>query len=149
MKRALAAIALAILFVGPGAESTSGQSGSSQQTFEVADVRVSPRRNYSVMRTSIRAGRYELVNASMVDLVRTAYRVNADNVIGGPNWVEYDRFDVIAKAPPETSPETVAPMLQALLADRFKLVVHNDTRPVVGHVLTLGKNKHKLKEADP
>jgi len=149
MMRAFAAIALAILFVGPGAETTSGQSTPNQQTFEVADVRVSPRRQNVVMRTNIRAGRYELLNASMVDLVRTAYRVNADNVIGGPNWVEYDRFDVIAKAPSDTSPETVAPMLQALLADRFKLVVHNETRPVVGHVLTLGKNKHKLKEADP
>lgn len=147
--RAFAAIAQAILFVGPGAEITSGQSTPNQQTFEVADVRVSPRRLNSALRPATRAGRYELLNATMVDLIRTAYRVNADNVIGGPNWLEYDRFDVIAKAPTDTSPETVSPMLQALLADRFKLVVRNDTQPVTGHVLALGRNKHKLKEADP
>lgn len=41
------------------------------------------------------------------------------------------------------------PMLQALLADRFKLVVHNDAKPMPGFVLTMGKGKHKLKEADP
>ena len=38
-------------------------------------------------------------------------------------------------------------MLQSLLAERFKLVIHQDTRPMSGYVLTLGKDKHKLKEA--
>jgi uncharacterized protein (TIGR03435 family) len=50
------------------------------------------------LRIVLRAGRYEIHNANMVDLVRTAYGVDAENVVGGPNWVEYDRFDVIAKA---------------------------------------------------
>ena len=40
-------------------------------------------------------------------------------------------------------------MLQALLAERFKLKVHNDTKPMPGFVLTQGKGKHRLKEADP
>src|SRR5262245_39318937 len=66
----------------------------------------------------------------------------------GPNWLEFDRFDVFAKVPNNTPPETLKLMLQALLADRFKLVVHNDTRPLSGFVLTIGKSKPKLKEAD-
>src|SRR6185295_8360113 len=44
--------------------------------------------------------------------------------------------------------ETLKLMLQALLADRFKLVVHKDTKPVTGFVLSLGKSKPKLKEAE-
>src|SRR6185436_5112494 len=51
------------------------------------------------------------------------------------------------KAPQETKPEAVRLMLQSLLAERFKLVIHPDTRPMSGYVLTLGKDKHKLKEA--
>src|SRR5271156_1677099 len=95
-----------------------------------------------------RAGRYEIRYATMLDLVKTAYGVDADTVVGGPAWLEYDRFDVVAKAPPATSPETIKLMLQALLADRFKLVIHKDTRPIQGFVLSVGKGKPKLKEAD-
>ena len=75
----------------------------------------------------------------MVDLIRTAYGVDADKVLGGPSWLESDRFDVIAKAPPSATPETAKLMLQALLAERFKLVVHTDSHALPGFVLTVGK----------
>ena len=70
-----------------------GQSTPAQQTFEVADVHKSARMTSTVMRTALRGGRYELANATMVDLVRTAYALDPENVYGGPNWVEFDRFD--------------------------------------------------------
>ncbi len=84
----------------------------------------------------------------MVDLIKTAYGVDPDTVVGGPSWLEWDRFDVIAKAPANTPPQTVRLMLQALLADRFKLVVHKDTRPIQGFVLSMGRGKPKMKETD-
>jgi uncharacterized protein (TIGR03435 family) len=125
-----------------------GQSTETPATFEVADVHLSPRSTNLVMRTSVRTGRYELHNASMVDLIRTAYNVDADKVLGGPTWLEYDRFDVLAKIPPKAPPQdALRLMLQALLEDRFKLVVHRDTQPVIGQVLTVGKGKPKIKES--
>jgi uncharacterized protein (TIGR03435 family) len=72
--------------------------------------------------------------------------VEAQNVLGGPSWLEYDRFDVAALVPPNTTPDTQKLMLRALLADRFKLAVRRDTKPAAGHVLVMGKGKHKLKE---
>ena len=54
----------------------------------------------------------------MLDLIKTAYGVDPDTVVGGPSWLESDRFDVTAKAPPATSAETANLMLQELLADR-------------------------------
>ncbi len=85
----------------------------------------------------------------MVDLVAAAYGVETDYVLGGPSWLERDRFDVIAKAPATTSKETVKLMLQTLLADRFKLVVHNDSKALPAYVLSVGKGgKPKLKESD-
>jgi uncharacterized protein (TIGR03435 family) len=96
----------------------------------------------------LQAGRYEIRRATMLDLIKTAYGLDADTVFGGPSWLEWDRYDVIAKAPAGTSAATVRLMLQALLADRFKLVVHRDTRPIQGFVLSQGRGRPKLKQAE-
>jgi len=123
-----------------------GQSTDSQPAFVVADVHASLRSTTPAMRVSARAGRYEIRNATMVDLIRTAYTMDAENVLGGPSWLEYDRFDVTALLPPNTTPDTQKLMLRALLADRFKLGVRRDTKPAAGLVLVMGKGRHKLKE---
>ena len=126
-----------------------GQSTGDPTTFEISDVHVSLRSTFQAMRTSTRPGRYELHNATMLDLIRTAYGYDADKILGGPNWLEYDRFDVIAKIPSKTpDSETLKSMLQDLLADRFKLVVRKETQPVTGMVLSQGKSKPKMKESD-
>jgi uncharacterized protein (TIGR03435 family) len=143
MKHALTGVGIAALLSAVA----SGQSTDSRPAFVLADVHVSPRSPTSVMRPSSRAGRYELRSATMVDLIRTAYAVDAQNVLGGPSWLEYDRFDLVALVPPNTTPDAQKLMLQTLLADRFKLAVRRDTKPAAGHVLVAGKGKHKLKEA--
>jgi len=125
-----------------------GQSDDVKPAFEIADVHVSPpTRNPFMRNPAIRQGRYEIRFATMVDLIRTAYTVDAERVLGGPNWLENDTFDVIAKVPPKTTPETAKPMLQALLADRFKLTFHNDAKSVPAYALKAGK-RTQLKEAD-
>jgi uncharacterized protein (TIGR03435 family) len=124
------------------------QSIDTPPAFQIADVHVSPRAmNLNMSGGFLRAGRYEIRKATMVDLISTAYGVDADKVIGGPSWLETDRFGIIAKAPANTPPETVKLMLQTLLADRFKLVVHKDTKSQPAFVLSLGKGKPKLKES--
>lgn len=84
----------------------------------------------------------------MLDLIGTAWGVDAEKIVGGPNWLGFDRFDLSAKAPPSTSSAIVNMMLQSLLADRFKLVLHKDTRPFPAFALTIGKGKPNLKKAD-
>jgi len=97
----------------------------------------------------LRGGRYDLRNATMVDMIAMAYSINnREMIVGGPNWLERDRFDIAAKAPDGTSPENVKLMLQQLLGERFKLVLHKDTKLVPGYVLTTGKGPHKMKEAN-
>jgi uncharacterized protein (TIGR03435 family) len=134
------------------------QSRPAPPAFEIADVHPSARSANQRMRGGALVGdQYVIRNASLLDLTRTAYgitdrtMIGADDnsrIVGGPNWLDLDRFDVIAKAPGNTPGETVRLMLQTLLADRFKLVVHPDTRPLPGFVLSMGKGKPKLKEAD-
>jgi uncharacterized protein (TIGR03435 family) len=126
---------------------------SAPTSFEIADVHVSPStRNPFFRKPAITKGRYEIRQATMVDLIGTAYGTDAERVLGGPSWLENDRFDVIAKVPPGTSVETAKPMLQALLADRFKLTFHNDTKPVPAYGLKAGKHpmlKPSEGEGDP
>jgi len=84
----------------------------------------------------------------MVDLISAAYGLDASNVQGGPSWLEWDRFDVIAKVPSTTTPEMAGLMLRSLLADRFKLAVHTGSKPMQAFVLSTGTDKPKLKESD-
>lgn len=118
--------------------------------FEIADVHVSPpaANPYTfVSGGELRGERYDLRKATMLDLIRIAYGVEAERVMSGPSWLELDRFDVSAKAPANTPQETLKLMLQALLAERFNLVVRKDTRPMPAFALTAGKGKPKLREA--
>jgi uncharacterized protein (TIGR03435 family) len=121
---------------------------TAQPKFEAADIHPGSKTANVFMRTSpVRNGRYEIKDATIVDLVRLAYGFDADKVVGGPNWLELDRFDVTAKVPEGSTRETEKQMLQALLADRFGLVTKQETRPLPAFVLAVGK-KPSLKEAD-
>jgi len=124
------------------------QSAEAPPKFEAADVHVSAKIQNPFVRTGpVRGGRYEIKYATMVDLIRTAYSFDADKILGGPSWLEMDRFDVIAKVPADTTPDTQKLMLQSLLADRFRLAVHKDSKPLPTYALVAGK-KPQLKEAE-
>jgi uncharacterized protein (TIGR03435 family) len=84
----------------------------------------------------------------MLDLIATAWRVDADTVLGGPTWLQMDRFDVIATAPTNTPQDKVRLMLQNLLTDRFKLALHKEMKPLPVFALVAGSGKLKLKESD-
>ncbi|HKE86704.1 MAG TPA: TIGR03435 family protein, partial [Vicinamibacterales bacterium] len=123
------------------------QSAPSTARFEIADVHASAPSPNTVMRGGVpRAGRYELRRATMVDLIRTAYAVDADKVVGGPHWLELDRFDVIARVPAAVTRDSVRPMLQALLTDRFALAVRQEVADIDGYALVRG-SEPKLRQS--
>jgi uncharacterized protein (TIGR03435 family) len=148
MMRAFAGIVLFALLSSPlCAQPTAAPPDAA--AFEIADVHVAPPRRFPFMDGgALRGDRYIVHQATMVDLIAAAYGLDASNVQGGPIWLETDRFDIIAKAPPTTSKDTIKLMLKSLLADRFKLVVHTGSAPMPAYVLTVGKSKPRLKEAD-
>jgi uncharacterized protein (TIGR03435 family) len=138
-----------------------GQSADAPARFEIADVHVTPKdlATTRMQANAPRNGRYEFHSASMIDLISTAYGFDAGKILGGPGWLEMDRFDVIAKVPagtrvevmpgsaPGALPDRLKEMLQSLLADRFKLVIRQETRPLPGYALTAG-TKLQMKPAD-
>ncbi len=127
----LTGIAIGIWIFLVSAAIAFAQESQGISTFQAADVRKSaPAANPAMQGGILRGGRIEIRRATVLDLIKIAYGADPDLVFGGPNWIDWDRFDVAAKSPVDTPPATVKLMLRALLADRFKLMVHRDTRPV-------------------
>src|SRR5258708_5280660 len=85
----------------------------------------------------------------MLDLISTAYGLDPSNVQGGPPWLETDRFDIVAKAPPKTAQATLKLMLRSLLAERFNLVTHKGSAPMPAYLLAVKPGgKPALMESD-
>lgn len=89
--------------------------------------------------------RYDFRNVTMLTLIATAYGVAADRVVGGPPWLDWNRFDVVGKTPPGATSATVGALLQSLLAERFGLVARQETRPVAGAALVRSNGGPKLR----
>lgn len=114
--------------------------------FELATVRTSPRAATRMTGGFYGDDRFDVQSAEMLDLIGIAYGVGFDKVVGGPSWLEWDRFDVLAKAPAKSTPETMKFMLRTLLTDRFNLIVRSATREQPTYALTAGR-KLQLSEA--
>jgi len=109
------------------------------QTFEVASIKLNKARRgplasleapaYKLPMAVMAGGRFRLTAAPTRTVIQLAYGVREFQIIGEPSWVNDERYDVDAKAEEGiTSSDQVRSMLQALLADRFKLAVHRETR---------------------
>jgi uncharacterized protein (TIGR03435 family) len=104
------------------------------QTFEVASVKRSAQQNTLGMILSRSGqpedpGRIAWTSVSLKALVQMAYHVDMDQV-GGPQWIEDERYEVIATKPPETTLDQLRAMVQNLLQERFHMTAHLETRPV-------------------
>jgi uncharacterized protein (TIGR03435 family) len=142
MKRLLAILGVAALCSIP----VLGQAPGPRPAFDVASIQASTRQQPGMRGGLLRGNRYEIRNAHMVDLIRTAYNVQQpERISGGPSWLEWNRFDIAALAPENTPPERVREMLKTLLAERFKLVVREDMAATTALALRV-KGAHKMKE---
>lgn len=77
-------------------------------------------------------------------LLNYAYGVEGFNIVGGPGWIDWERFDVQAKAPPDTPVSRMRGMMQSLLAERFHLQIHRETQDSRVFVLTPAKGGARL-----
>jgi uncharacterized protein (TIGR03435 family) len=125
-----------------------GQARKSPPAFESVEIRPSQHLWNAIMQGGLfRDGRYEVRQATLMELIEAAYQVDPDTIFGGPPWLDWDRFDIRAQAPAATSQDAARQMLRSLLADRFQLAVHEDRKPLAAFVLARGKGQPKLREA--
>jgi len=113
-----------------------GQDQHALPAFEVATVKPSGPASAPISIQRLPGGRLVTSNTSLPMLIRWAYQLDDARLLEVPKGLESTRFDVVAKAPEQ---EPVAGrmqlMMRALLAERFKLVVHQETRELVAYVL--------------
>lgn len=119
---------LASLFVATTLAAQTTQSpDTSTPAFEVATVKPN-RTDRAGGSLVLPPGRFTATNVSLKILITNAYQLSFFQVVGGPDWTSTERFDIAAKAPDGAPPEQTRAMVRALLKDRFKLVVHMETR---------------------
>jgi uncharacterized protein (TIGR03435 family) len=132
----------------------------------IVDVHPSPYRAVIWYRTNIGNQRFDMRDASILDLITFAYDRENTAIVGGPSWIDFDRFDVVAKIsslkvqPPSSNPaapqssdnpyDKIRPVLKQVLTDRFHLAYHTEDRPLPGYIVTVAKEGAKLADAkDP
>ena len=108
-------------------------------SFQAASIKLNTENPPNRMVRPMPGGRLTTRNANLAMLILTAYGMQHYQLIGGPPWLETEGFDIEAKAEGEASMAQTLLMLQSLLADRFKLAMHRDTREQPVYVLTGAK----------
>jgi len=121
-------------------------AAQAQVTFEAASIKPSTAQGEgtSFDRT---AGMLRVRNGSLQDCIREAYGVG-DAQILGQTWLKPDRYDIVAKMPLEARQNQRPAMLQALLAERFKLAVHREIREMPVYALVVAKGGLKIQPVE-
>jgi uncharacterized protein (TIGR03435 family) len=134
MIRTLLAVALAVC---PATAATV--------SFDVASVRVSQaggrRENIHVSPDTV-----TMRNVSLKSCIGWAYHV-MDYQVSGPDWLGSQRYDIVAKAAGPAPEDDLRTMMQALLADRFKVESHRQTKEMSAYILVPGKGGPKVHES--
>ena len=119
-------------------------SAQTVEKFEVASIRrnVSGNQQGGGLAAPQPGGRFVAVGITLRRLIAGAY--DGAQVLGGPGWLDTDRFDVNARAERERTPAQIAGMVRALLADRFTLVIHTETREMPVYTLSVARTDRKL-----
>jgi uncharacterized protein (TIGR03435 family) len=146
MRRFSVAVALSITFIAmPGlSRAQTPASDAPKPSFDVAAIKVNKSGNSSWGSNTGRGGRLTVTNETLLDLIREAYVLQDFQVVGGPGWLSGDRFDIAAKADGNPSDDQMKLMLQSLLAERFHLVVHDETKDLPVYALVRARADGKL-----
>ena len=130
-----------------------GQPAESRLTFEVASVRssgpISMKNADEIKRGAglqVDGAQVDIWMMSLAELVREAYSLRSFQY-SGPSWMASERYDIHAKLPSGATPAQAPAMLQTLLAERFQLSFHRESKEHQVYALVVGKNGSKLQPA--
>src|SRR6185369_4689291 len=127
-----------------------------KQVFEVASVKPNKSGELFIRFGFQPGGRVTVTNAFLQEIVRFAYGLQYFQITGGPDWIRKDRFDISAKMPDGVAPGPGGPgaapgppqmMMRTLLADRFALKLHTETREMPVYSLVIARSDKPLPAA--
>jgi uncharacterized protein (TIGR03435 family) len=153
-------IVLGAVYTRPSrARSQQSPDAASSYEYEVASIKPN-KSDTNMVRLMFTPSGLSATNVTLGMLIRTAYGIEENQISGGPSWLKSDHYDIDAKmdGPTADALHKLAEdqgrlarqhMLQALLADRFKLAVHHDSKELSIYALVVAKNGPKLQQAKP
>jgi uncharacterized protein (TIGR03435 family) len=147
---ALVTSAVAIVSAAVGAQDAG--PGGRLLAFEAASIKINASGDWRKSLGPAPGGRFLVTNNTMRDLMPFAYGLPqvtaAIRIVGGPKWIDEDRFDVTAKVDGTWTPQQMSEMLRTLLADRFKLVAHHETRELPIYTLVPASGGARLRRSE-
>jgi uncharacterized protein (TIGR03435 family) len=114
--------------------------------FEVATIKPNISGAASMQGLTLQGRNFATRNSSLADLISFAYNVQVKQIVGGPDWMDKDRYDIAAVPEQEGVPngEQLKIMMRKLIVDRFAMKFHTDKKEMSAYVLTVGKIGQKL-----
>ena len=139
-------IAIAFGVVRPYAQQTTIAEPAAPMAFEAASIRPNKSGDFGQNIRRQPGGRLTATNMPLRTLIVFSYQLQQQQLVGGPNWIGNDRFDIVAKmegdpvpVAPGAGPDPMMLAMRTLLAERFKLVVHKETRELDVYALMPAK----------
>jgi uncharacterized protein (TIGR03435 family) len=116
------------------------QAPSAAPAFEVACIKRNVSGTTSASNRALPGGRVTITNNTLRNMIRNFYRIQTFQMIGGPDWVDTDRWDVVAKAEGDPPPERMLEMVKTLVTERFTLVMHHEMRELPIYALVVASS---------
>jgi uncharacterized protein (TIGR03435 family) len=141
----IALFALAVLAAWQAGLQPDSRMSAQSATFDAASVKPNMSGD-TRMRAGTTGRTYTATNMPLRRIILAAYELQPLDfrLVGGPAWIGSDRFDIVATIPDGSSPRQVPAMLRSLLAERFKLIVHTETREAPMYALVLARSDGRL-----
>jgi uncharacterized protein (TIGR03435 family) len=139
----------AVVKAAPLPPSMQASSTGARLEFEVASVRsVQPPAPPHGVGLTITPGRVEIEAATLRQILGLAYGIQRVRIIGGPGWTDFEEYTIAAKPErADASRDQIRTMLQTLLAERFKVSLHRETREITVYKLIQANGGTTLKTA--
>jgi uncharacterized protein (TIGR03435 family) len=121
---------------------------ASAQSFAVASIRTSAQQVQFEHdgKTETTPGNLRMRDVTVATCIKWAYTLQ-DSQISGPEWLQTEHFDIMAKADEPVGDEQMKAMMRSLLKDRFQLSFHRQDKELRSYVMTVGKGGHKFHES--
>jgi len=116
----------------------TAQQPAATPSFEAAAIKRNPSGETGA-RFEAPPGRLNAINVPLRFLIRQAYGIPESRILGGPAWLDTDRFHIVAATPGSVNTDAVRGMLRVLLAERFGLVMHTEMREMPIYVLRVAR----------
>ena len=148
VRAGIALAAFVRLAAGDGADLHAQTSAPQEPRFEVVSVKRNAGGGVGSMMDIQPGGRFSVSNLAVRQVIVRAFGIQPFQLTGGPDWLQSERYDIQAKAPDDAvvTGDAINVMLQAMLADRFKLKVRRETRESPIYELVFARSDRRLGE---